>query len=631
MANLRDLEKQYRPGFGNPIPKMNAADLFPQLTNEPDIVFGVRRTLNQGVQGLGNMGIDLYNAIGGAFDTPAKRTARQPKPADAFPVKYTDQAYSEADANAARITGVPVQLLNRLRLQGERSNADQTSSAGAKTPYQITPQTRAGIMKNYGIDPWSSPQNAALGAAYVAWEQAGRPKPDQWNNERVTRAVGGYFGGAAGAANPFGGLSDGGTTVGEYTQRVLGPDTGLHAPFLNPYDPRYDRAALGELENARQAMMTPSSFSVAGPGPAPELPEPEPLPTTDFSKVDEALQAMKPVEITEKEKLSRERQGFWTGIGKAMMQSSGNEGLGTFLMHLGGAALSGRMAAKEDLRAEHDRFETKMAQFRAAVFQNELGKAKVHADEAQAQVQQNNNFAMNKWKVAYDSWKGAGGSVDISGTNAVVTRKDPNGNLSVNVLPIAGAVNAFIAKQRSEIFQSVGGRQFAGNQQITGMENAIVGRLAVQSMTSGVPSAESDAAAAAAPAAYATFITTHGGVADLLGPDGAKSLEETVQKQLMSQQIVPGSKEWIERHDTLVATELTKLGIASPEMMKRMMQVGGAMSSFRALENVESAKVSQRTDPKTGLATTTTNMRASDIFDSEDFNRQLAEHGYTRR
>jgi hypothetical protein len=288
------------------------------------------------------------------------------------------------------------------------------------------------------------------------------------------------------------------------------------------------------------------------------------------------------------------------------------------------------MAADDDIQAEQDKFDTKMAQFRAAVFQNEMGKAAVHAREATAQVEQNNNFAMNKWKVAYDQWKGATGSVDISGTNAVVTRRGPDGSITTNVLPIPGAVNAFIAKQRADVFQSVGGRQFAGNQQIAGMENALVGRMAVQQMQGGATSNEADAAATAAPAAYATFLTTHGGVADVLGPDGAKSLEESVQKQLMGQQLVPGSKEWIDTHDRIVATELTKLGIASPDIMKKMMQAGAAMSSFRALDDVNSGRQSTRTDPKTGLATTTSQMKATDVFSSDDFNQSLADHGYSR-
>jgi hypothetical protein len=389
---------------------------------------------------------------------------------------------------------------------------------------------------------------------------------------------------------------------------------------------------MGQLDAAHQAMMTPANFSVAGPGPAPAIPKPADLPTTDFSQSDADLKAMQPIAMTEKEKIQKERRGFFQGISEALMKSNGNEGLGTFLMHLGGAALGGRLGAQDQIEKDMDKFDEKMAQYRAAVFSNDMNKAKVHQNEAQAQVEQSNQYAMRNWSVAYDAWKGAGGHVDISGTSAVVSRKDANGNMSVSVLPIPGAVDAMIAREKAQLFESVGGRQMGGNQQITGMENALLGQQAarVMSQSGGGDKAIADAAATAAPAAYATFLTTHGGVADALGPDGAKSLEESVSKQLMAQQIMPGSKEWIDAHDRVVATELTKLAIASPQMMKRMMQAGGAMSSFQALDAVNSARESSRTDAK-GRTTTSSTMRASDIFSSDAFNQQLADHGYTRQ
>jgi hypothetical protein len=607
----------------------------PQGNYEPNVVYQMR-TVNipTGVQGPNGV---FPNDLGlkDAISVPAlqqqqqKQQQQQQKAADVFPTSYKDAAYSAADQNAARITGVPVDLLNRVRMFGERSNANQTSSAGAKTPYQITPDTRAGIIKNYGIDPWANPQNAALGAAYVLWEQAGRPSPKAWNDQRKVKAVGGYFGGAAGAANPFGELSDGGTTVGEYTQRVLGNDTKLPFPALNPYDPQYDKAAMNELNMAQAAAKQPSHYSIAGPGPAPELPKPEAIPTTDFSKADAALQAMKPIEMTAKEELKRERDGFFKGIGQAMMNMPANEGLGTFFMRLGGAALSGREAARDDIRREQDKFDDKMSRFQAAVYQNDLVKAQTLHNEMTQQVKQNNDYAMANWQVKYDQWKGAGGSVDISGTNAVLTRKDANGNITADVLPIAGAVDAAFALRKADLFSSIGGRQFAGNQQITAMTNSLSAQAALQAMSSG-PSKESDAAVAAAPAMYSTFLVTHGGVADVIGADGLKSLEQNIQKQLMQAQIVPGSKEYVDRHDTIMANELTKLAVASPDIMRKMMQAGSAMPSFKAAEALDASKTSTRTDARGRTTTTTSAPAAADMFSSDDFNNQLASHGYSR-
>jgi soluble lytic murein transglycosylase-like protein len=83
---------------------------------------------------------------------------------------------------------VPPSLLAAIRTRGERSNANQVSSAGARTVYQIIPQTRAGIIRNYGLDPWESPEKAALGAAAVLSENYKRT--GNWN-----AAVQQYIGG----------------------------------------------------------------------------------------------------------------------------------------------------------------------------------------------------------------------------------------------------------------------------------------------------------------------------------------------------------------------------------------------------------------------------------------------------
>ncbi|KVD81931.1 hypothetical protein WS62_23530 [Burkholderia sp. ABCPW 14] len=87
--------------------------------------------------------------------------------ASAFPVSYRDPAYDQADQAASAAVGIPAQLLMNIRTKGEKSNADQISSAGAATPYQITPGTRDAIIKQTGVDPWLNPQTASYGAAYL--------------------------------------------------------------------------------------------------------------------------------------------------------------------------------------------------------------------------------------------------------------------------------------------------------------------------------------------------------------------------------------------------------------------------------------------------------------------------------
>jgi hypothetical protein len=84
-----------------------------------------------------------------------------------FPTSYNDPAYAAADQSASNAVGIPAGWLSNIRTKGEKSNADQISSAGASTPYQITPDTRDAIIKQTGVDPYLSPSTAAYGAAYL--------------------------------------------------------------------------------------------------------------------------------------------------------------------------------------------------------------------------------------------------------------------------------------------------------------------------------------------------------------------------------------------------------------------------------------------------------------------------------
>jgi soluble lytic murein transglycosylase-like protein len=111
------------------------------------------------------------------------------------------------EQTAGQQFGVPASLLASVRTKGERSNANQVSSAGARTVYQITPQTRQGIIQNYGFDPWASPENAARGAAAILRE--GYNRTGNWGG-----AVQQYIGGT----DP----TKYGPATAAYTSRVMG-------------------------------------------------------------------------------------------------------------------------------------------------------------------------------------------------------------------------------------------------------------------------------------------------------------------------------------------------------------------------------------------------------------------------
>lgn len=83
-----------------------------------------------------------------------------PTPQD-FPKSYLDPTYAQLDAAHEQKLGLPVGMLQSVRTDGERTDHGKVSSAGARTPYQITPETRKAVLDQYGIDAYLSPQNAS--------------------------------------------------------------------------------------------------------------------------------------------------------------------------------------------------------------------------------------------------------------------------------------------------------------------------------------------------------------------------------------------------------------------------------------------------------------------------------------
>jgi hypothetical protein len=103
--------------------------------------------------------------------------------------KYNDPYWVALAKNAEARTGIPPGLLQSILVNGEKTNPGVISSAGAKTPFQIIPGTRDGILKKHGIDPYLNDQNAAIGAALLLKESLDR------NGGKIDQAVGEYHGG----------------------------------------------------------------------------------------------------------------------------------------------------------------------------------------------------------------------------------------------------------------------------------------------------------------------------------------------------------------------------------------------------------------------------------------------------
>lgn len=116
----------------------------------------------------------------------------QPKPPPAAPVSFRDPTWDAAEIRASATTGVPLEVLRSIRVNGERSNGNQVSPKGARGVYQFMPGTRNAFLKKYGVDAYSAdPNEQALAAAHHLAESYGRTK--DWS-----RAVAGYNGGLSG-------------------------------------------------------------------------------------------------------------------------------------------------------------------------------------------------------------------------------------------------------------------------------------------------------------------------------------------------------------------------------------------------------------------------------------------------
>lgn len=180
------------------------------------------------------------------------------------PVSYKDPFWRDLAAQTEQKLDLPTGVLQSVLLYGEKSNADQVSSAGAKTPFQIIPQTRQGIIKNYGIDPYLSPENAAEAAGLLIKESLQRNKGD------VSLAVREYHGGVdrknwgkvnqAYVARVMSGINEiSGADMPEGTQTAGEPRTIAQGGTVSTFEamggtqPRMDETSIQNIFNAYQS------------------------------------------------------------------------------------------------------------------------------------------------------------------------------------------------------------------------------------------------------------------------------------------------------------------------------------------------------------------------------------------
>lgn len=179
------------------------------------------------------------------------------------PNSYSDPYWTQLASATEQKLGLPTGLLGSIVTHGERSNSDQVSEAGAKTPFQITPATRDAVLKRDGIDAYLSPENAAEVAGLVLKDGVNFAKQRTDDPEAQNRLAAGFYHG--------------------------GGDTANWGPRTHAYVARVSDGAEGtRLQSLHDSF---DAFMKANPASAP-APAPQAPPQEDTSKLHAAFDAL---------------------------------------------------------------------------------------------------------------------------------------------------------------------------------------------------------------------------------------------------------------------------------------------------------------------------------------------------
>jgi hypothetical protein len=155
------------------------------------------------------------------------------------PNSYKDPYWTDLATQTGAKLGLPDGLLASIVTKGERSNADQVSEAGARTPFQIIPATRKAAIDKFGIDPYLSPENAAEVAGLLLKDSLTRNKGD------AATAVAEYHGGTDRA--------NWGPRTRSYVARVMGDQQQVQQTGLPAGSSTFQRALSKQTEGQMPA------------------------------------------------------------------------------------------------------------------------------------------------------------------------------------------------------------------------------------------------------------------------------------------------------------------------------------------------------------------------------------------
>ncbi len=177
-----------------------------------------------------------------------------------IPNSYNDPIWAEITKKVENELSLPKGLLHSIVVNGEKSNNDQVSSVGAKSPFQITPTTAKLIEKKYGFDPMEDAASMALAGGLVLKEGVDKYKDQPDQNRKAAQY---YFAGG----NP----KNQGPKSEAYADRVnSGLDTKvngispeeynkLHAAYMNDELSPDDKATYESIFKKKEAVAKPKA------------------------------------------------------------------------------------------------------------------------------------------------------------------------------------------------------------------------------------------------------------------------------------------------------------------------------------------------------------------------------------
>lgn len=393
----------------------------------------------------------------------------------------------------------------------------------------------------------------------------------------------------------------------QYVQNFAGGGPaalGQTPPFQNPFDPSYGNKAIGMIGQAGQIANTPFDINLpsAEPPPFPGAPE---LPKRDFSKTDELLETLKPTLISEVEQKRISRANLFAGLAKGLASIPEGAGLGTVLGRIGAGMLAGRAAGDAEVQARMDAFDEKMAAWNLTRFNYESGKSQALFADATNEVKLMYEHNLRKFDYELSNFL-RDNTVQVMGNYIAVGSKTDAGR-QIRMIPISPMIQANTILQQAEVVGQMGGQAQAGasiqagatNQYMAGM---YMNEWALSKSTPAGQGQDGIQSFLASAATQAGQVVSMGpsAVENILGQDNYQNLLEHSGELAMREGFTPGSKEYTERVQKNVQTEIMDMMLqnspAGAAVRGRMQTYLRSIWQSYAAQRAEERRVQRRTD-----------------------------------